>query len=121
MRNLLWQRRVPILGIGLALGLGACGRSDPRLEQLTEGITRDSVLTAMGAEPRRIDAFLVNGQHLEALYFAKPGASPEDSIPDRELSPVVVINGTVVGWGWQEWDSIATANKVVLTRDSVGR
>ncbi|MGQ0703388.1 MAG: hypothetical protein ACT4PM_09690 [Gemmatimonadales bacterium] len=115
MRILQWRRAVPLLTIGLALG--ACARPDPRLNDLTKGITRDSMITVMGMDnPRRIDPFLINGQYIEAMYFAKPGADPQDSIPDSKLSPVVVVNGTLVGWGWKEWDSIATANKIVLTR-----
>jgi hypothetical protein len=31
---------------------------------------------------------------------------------DRNMSPVVLIGGGVVGWGWEKWDSIAEANQV---------
>jgi hypothetical protein len=94
--------------------LAGCGRSDARLEKLSVGINKDSVQQVMGMEkPRRIDPYLVNGHYIEAIYFAKAGAE-SDSIPDREMSPVVVIDGALVGWGWKQWDSIAAENKIVV-------
>lgn len=102
--------RVVLLGILLA----ACSRGDARFEELTRGIPRDSVIKVMGdAKPERVDTYLANSQLIEALYFAPPGAD-SGSTPERELSPVVMVNGTVAGWGWKVWDSIAGANKIPL-------
>lgn len=94
--------------------VAACSRSDARLEKLRVGISKDSVQQVMGMEkPRRIDPYLVNGHYIEAMYFAKPGAD-SGSVADREMSPVVVIDGTLAAWGWKQWDSIATENKIVV-------
>lgn len=103
-----------IVGLG---GLNACAREDPRLKKLSKGISRDSVLAVMGIEkPHRIDPFLVNGQYIEAMYFARSGARGTDSVPDRKMAPVIVIDGALVGWGWNQWDSIAGANRIEVSR-----
>jgi hypothetical protein len=101
----------PILAGALLAG---CSRPDARLEKLTAGINKDSVQQVMGMEkPRRIDPYLVNGHYIEAMYFARAGADA-DSIPDRKMSPVVLFDGALVGWGWKQWDSIAAENKIAV-------
>ena len=100
----------------LAAALAACGRSDKRLEKLSVGITKDSVIQVMGVEkPRRVDPYLVNGHYIETLYFARLGADT-GKLADRELAPVVVIDGVLAAWGWERWDSIAAANKIVVAK-----
>ena len=100
----------PVLGL---LFLSACSKGDARLEKLSAGISKDSVLAIMGGEkPQRVDPFLVNGQYIEAMYFPKPGAADSASLADRNMSPVVVVDGKLVGWGWKQWDSIAAEKKI---------
>lgn len=118
------SRRLGSIAASLALAsmLSGCGpRSDPRLANLSEGISQDSVLMVMGADSaNRTDSFLVNGQSISTLYFARPGAADSAALADRNMSPVVLISGSVVGWGWEKWDSIAEANGVQVaapTRD----
>lgn len=99
----------------LGAALAACG-SDARFEKLAAGIPKDSAMALMGVEkPVRIDPYLVGGHYVEALYYAKPGADSA-KVPDRKLSPVVVVDGVLVAWGWKKWDSIATANKIVVEK-----
>jgi hypothetical protein len=112
-------RTVRLLGsipasVTLAALLAGCGpRPDPRLANLAEGISQDSVLRVMGADSaNRTDSFLVNGQSISTLYFARTGALDSAALADRNMSPVVLISGTVVGWGWEKWDSIAGANAI---------
>lgn len=105
---------VPVLLLGAALA--GCGSSDARLKQLTVGITRDSVLKVMVPQnPDRIDRYLANSQSIEALYFARPGVD-SGSTPDRQMSPVVLVDGLLMAWGWEQWDSVATANRIVVAK-----
>ena len=109
-------RLLLIAALGAAVTLAGCG-GDARLEKLTQGMPRDSAAAAMGVEKaHRVDAFLVKGQYIEALYYARPGSSPTDSIPDRKMSPLVVINGKLAAWGWKQWDSIAAANRIMVPK-----
>lgn len=106
-----------IVGLGLigslTLAMG-CERGDTRLDRLTAGMSKDSALAVMSAAPQRNDPFLIKGQYIEALYFPRQGATDADAdaFTDRLMSPVVVINGTLTGWGWGYWDSVATANNI---------
>lgn len=98
----------------LVVGLTACERGDPRLEGLRAGMAKDSALVVMGGSPQRVDAFLTNGQYVEAMYFPRPGRAAGDSASDRDMSPVVAINGQVAGWGWTWWDSAAAAQRITV-------
>jgi hypothetical protein len=96
--------------------VAACKRSDPRFEKLTVGMPKDSALAVMGVEkPVRVDPYMVSGHYIEAMYFARSDADT-GKVPDRELSPVIVIDGNLAAWGWERWDSIATANKIRVER-----
>ena len=103
----------PTLPIALALAaaLAACSSEDTRLKQLTVGISKDSALKVMGtAQPVRADAYLIDGKSLEILYFAPRRSA--DSLPDRQLAPLVAVNGQLIGWGWEILDSVAAATKI---------
>ena len=104
----------PTLPVGLALAgaLAACSSGgDARFEQLSVGITKDSVLKLMGAQaPTRTDPFLTDGKFIEVMYFAPAGTT--DSLPDREMSPLVTVDGKLVGWGWETLDSVAAATRI---------
>jgi len=98
--------------VAMGLGLVACGQADARLEQLSIGISKDSVVQIMGEQPQRNDPYLANGQYIEAMYFEQRGARKGDAAQDRNMLPVVAINQKVSGWGWTYWDSVATANAI---------
>ena len=102
----------PTLPVVLALAvLTACSSGDARLRQLSVGITKDSALKLMGTQaPTRTDPFLTEGKFIEIMYFAPAGST--DSLPDREMSPLVSVDGKLVGWGWEVLDSVAAATKI---------
>jgi hypothetical protein len=105
--------RSPILAVAvLALVLlSACAKSDARLEKLSTGITKDSVLATMGA-PQRVDPYLAGGHYIEAMYFPMPDATDSADLTDRKMSPVILSDGKVLAWGWKQWDSIAPTKKI---------
>ena len=109
-------RSIAVAGIlFLGAALGAC-RPDSRFETLTVGISRDSTMTLMGHEkPVRIDPYLSGGHYIEVMFYKKPGAGAAE-VPDRKLSPVVLFDGALKAWGWKQWDSIATANKIEVEK-----
>ncbi len=100
-------------GAALLLTLGACG--DARLKDLSLGINRDSVAVVMKSDaPHRSESYLMEGKFWEILYFAKEGVPAADSVAWRELSPVVIADGAVAGWGWDYWQREADRLKVQL-------
>jgi hypothetical protein len=91
--------------------LAGCGSGDARFEKLAVGITKDSAMSVMGVQrPQRTDAFLIEGKFIEVMYYNPEGTA--DSIADRKMSPIVVVNGTLNGWGWKSLDSVAEATKI---------
>jgi hypothetical protein len=102
--------------LALAAALAACSSGDARFEQLTVGITKDSALKVMGSPPpTRTDPFLTDGKFIEVMYFAPAGTA--DSLPDRKMSPLVTVDGRLVGWGWEALDSVAAATKIPVAAE----
>jgi hypothetical protein len=36
------------------------------------------------------------------------------TIPEEELIPVVLVDDTLTGWGWEHHDSVANVNRIVI-------
>lgn len=121
-RRLAW-----LIVIASAAALTACG--DSRIKELSAGISRDSVLTILGdgspvvdgdSLPHVYDAgkYLVNSRTYEVFYYTKTEEKAgADSVPPDKLTPIVLQDGTVSGWGWEHWDSVAkTINLPVAPR-----
>lgn len=109
------KRRARLLIAATALVLtAACAREDARLKSLGVGISKDSAFIVMElpAEERG-EAYLIDGQYIEAFVVRKPGVQgPRDSLTREQATPVVVIGGQVTGWGWDHWDSVAAAHSI---------
>jgi major membrane immunogen (membrane-anchored lipoprotein) len=105
------SRWVP--AVALLLLLSACG--DSRLKDLSIGINRDSVAVVMKADtPHRSESYFMEGKIWEVFYYAKPGVPAVDSIAWRDLAPVVIADGAVVGWGWDYWEREGARLRLVL-------
>lgn len=110
--------------VAAALSLAACTpreSEDPRIQQLTSGITRDSALKILSggssdslANIYRREQYLLNGQMVEILFYSAAGLKEGQGAAAAEstLRPVVVNAGTVSGWGWTYFDSVARANDI---------
>jgi hypothetical protein len=109
-----WAIVAGVVAFGVLVS--GCERPDPRLKSLSVGITKDSVLKIMGAEkPRRLDPYLIAGQYIEAMYYPKPGASSPEATQDRKMTPLIIVDNTLKGWGWTFWDSVASAHHIEVT------
>ncbi|TFG47952.1 MAG: hypothetical protein E4H38_07270 [Gemmatimonadales bacterium] len=97
----------------MALTLVGCRKADSRVESLSQGISRDSAVTIMGAVAESPVQYLVKGQYIEAMFYRRPGAEGDFAALERsKLTPVVLVDGLVTGWGWDHWDSVATTNGI---------
>jgi hypothetical protein len=104
-KNFLTRSALLVLLLG---GVTACG--DSRLGDLSEGIDRDSVAVVMGtATPDHQQNYLNRGVFWEILYYAAPGGVV-DTAALREMSPVVLTDGKVAGWGWGFLEDAAADN-----------
>lgn len=112
-------RRVAALSVTL-VALTAC--ADKNIKQLTVGIARDSVLkilgqgsTASDSTPNvyREERYLNAGHMLTMLMYSNTGKKEgADTIPEADLVPVVLVDDTLTGWGWEHFDSVALANNI---------
>ena len=104
--------------------LSGCG--DSNIRKLTPGIARDSVkrILALGSTTAgdslpnvyREERYLHNGHWISILMYSKTGKKEggADVIPEGDLTPVVLQDDTLTGWGWAHHDSVALANNIVI-------
>ncbi len=106
-------RTLVAVALGSLAALG-CSKDDSRLRGLTAGITKDSALAFIGENtPERPPAYFINGQLIEAIMLRREDAEgPPDSLSHQQITPVIMINGKLAGWGWKYWDSVAGANNI---------
>ena len=102
------------------LGLESCGthrvlntvmKNRQNLERLSIGMSRDQVIAVMGSKtiktlwvninsPYRIETLKdVNNQNLEILFFYTEEKDMLFTMSEDELTPVVLKEGKVEGWG----------------------
>jgi hypothetical protein len=98
-----------ILWLSATLVLIGCG--DARLRKLEVGISKDSTMHLMGDQPDRAEAYLTGGKMIEALFYGKAGADSGQT-PEAELTPVVIVDGQLSGWGREEWLKVAAEHKI---------
>jgi Protein of unknown function (DUF3192) len=78
------------------------------LSRLSLGMTREQVIQIMGTKdfkyvtnPYRTEAFTTpDGKHVEILYYATANRRNDAAYLGDELTPIVLEEGVVVGWGW---------------------
>jgi len=106
-----------LLVVMVCSGCGGYMAQDIRLynrEQLGNlelGMPRAMVFDTMGDEtfstdvainnPYRIEMFQAeDGTPVEVLFYYTDVKDDDNAISDEELTPIVLIDGEVVGWGW---------------------
>ncbi len=116
------NRLSSLLGI-LLLSTLVLGCEDKRIKELNSGMSRDSVLSVLSGDAKGSGAdslpniykrsrYLMAGREYEVLYFTPKNAKPgKDSVPMKDLTPVVLAENRLIGRGWAFWDSVSTANK----------
>ena len=74
-------------------------RNRNNLSRLTLDMSRQQVLTVMKRPYRSETLSLSNGKRLELLYYHTDLKTPDGAVTDDELTPVVLIEDKVIGWG----------------------
>jgi hypothetical protein len=120
-RALRWQGVLPLLA-GLVAVACAPGfervqsESRAKLYKLERGMPRAEVLEAMGTEPMEYnkgmfttgaipqpwdaEEHVLGGESVEILYYVTNIRTPDGEISDDELTPLVLVEGKLAGWGW---------------------
>jgi hypothetical protein len=99
----------------------ACG--DSRISQLDAGISRDSTIKILGVGAPaddslpnfyRHETFLTDSKFFDIyLYDPKNRKFWTDPlVTDKELTPIVVIDSTLEGWGWGYMDEVTAKYRI---------
>ena len=124
MNSFVGKRALVVLVGGLA-ALGAC--KDKRIENIQDGITRDSLLSVISPGSKGVDSlpnvyrrerYLIDGKNYEVFYFGGGGnhvnSATKDTVAWKELTPIVMVDLKVVGKKWPYWDSLSKAHNIPL-------
>jgi hypothetical protein len=104
----------------------ACG--DKTVAKVDTGMSREqaiAILTGDSGAPvagrdtfknvHRRSRYILKGKEMEVLWFTPTGAVPgKDTLPFRELTPIVVFDGKVIGKGWDFWEKTAAENNITV-------
>ena len=107
-------------------------RNRSNLNGLQLGISRTEVLSIMGEKtdtlvshnsddggsplrpvvtymnnPYRTSSFEKEDKRLEVLYYYTEVKDFDGAVSDDELTPIVLIDNKLVGWGWDYWSDVA--------------
>jgi hypothetical protein len=119
------------LGVLLLAGaVLATACEDKRVKQLDTGISRDSALSVIGKDaassaPDSLpnvyvhERYLISGKHYETMYFTpndEKRQAKDSVVAWKKLTPIVFLEGKLIGRGWPFWDSVSTANKIPLKK-----
>lgn len=120
-------KRALVAAVGTIALLGAC--KDKRIEDVNSGITRDSLLTIIGKGAPGVDSipnvyrserYLIDSKNYEVFYFAGDGkhlnSATKDTLPWKDLTPIVIVDRVVQGKGWKFFDSLSTAHNIALRK-----
>jgi len=102
-----------------------------KLFRLKVGQTRQQVLEEMGTEPQIFnqgvfrsdgvvpnpydsETHLVGSTEIEVLYYVTNVQNKDGVITNDELTPLVLVDGILVGWGWTYLQTFTDDNDLVL-------
>jgi hypothetical protein len=111
------------------IALSAC--QDSRIRALDEGMSRDSVISILAdnVAPKvdtiqnvyKHNRYLVDGKEFDIYFFDGQNrhlwSDPE--VEDKELTPVVVVNGKLEGWGWDHMDDVTSKYRIVVRSEDL--
>ena len=102
-----------------------------KLFRLETGQTRQQVLEEMGTEPQQFnrgvfgsqgvvpnpydtETHLMGSTEIEILYYVTNVQNTDGVITNDELTPLVLVDGILVGWGWTYLQTFTDDNNLTL-------
>lgn len=117
MKGLIW-----FLAIAFAMGCwphttNSTTTARHNLLQLKPGISNQQVIHIMGT-PYRNEAYSIEGGSLLEAYFYVTDNQPDYwMIEDMETTPIIFLDGKVVGWGWSFYKDTTQKYDIKLNLD----
>lgn len=117
------MKNILLIFISLTLLAGCSGLSQVRadnrekLNGLSAGMSKQEVLNIMGTETTQAQGSVItnpyrtemhrSSEHVfEILFYYTDIQKKDGAITDNELTPLVVIDGKLDGWGWSHWENV---------------
>ncbi|MGQ0766051.1 MAG: hypothetical protein ACT4OZ_10330 [Gemmatimonadota bacterium] len=101
----------------------ACG--DARISQLDAGISKDSTIALLGVGAPADDSlpnfyrheqYLTDGKFFD-IYLYDPRNRKiwkDPLVSDKELTPIVMVDSTLEGWGWAYMDELTAKYRIQI-------
>jgi hypothetical protein len=121
-----------VLILGCGAGLHELVRTENRvlLNKLTAGMTKDEIIELMGqgtyrerghspeivTDPYRVESYTAGQSSFEIIFYYTDIKRPDGAITDDELTPLVLKDGKLAGWGWSYWESAAIQYNIRVRR-----
>lgn len=129
------MKRTIALSLLLTGILSACATMDTvraqnraNLNRLALGMTKEEVLAVMGTKtvttyrdgvrgeqitnPYRTEVHQAGGHVWEILFYYTDNKADDGAITDDELTPIVLKDGRLDGWGWSYWQDIVRTYEI---------
>jgi hypothetical protein len=128
-----------LLSLTVTLSLLACASADGLLDkartanrsnliQLQLGMDRETVLRTMGTKsvvvkdgtefvgtinnPYRTEMYQVDADTFEVIFYYTDLKGRDGAITDDELTPLLLKNGVLIGWGWSHLRDVAAKYEI---------
>lgn len=90
---------------------------------LSPGMSKGDVLNTMGTEtitttadtitnPYRTELYRAGGHVFELLLYYTDIKARDGAITDDELTPLIIKDGKLDGWGWSYWDDVVSKYEI---------
>lgn len=135
MNKVTFSISMCLIFIGCATLDGVRSNNRENLSKLKTGFSKDEVLGVMGqgstqtwqpgilllpwpatkiTNPYRTEVFPLRSDTLEVLYYYTDIKAADGAITDDELTPIVLKNGKLDGWGWMYWNDTVKRYEIRL-------
>jgi hypothetical protein len=135
-RLLAWLLLGVLVSFGCASMEGVRAKNRENLVRLSRGMTKAEVLNVMGVKtvktgsglvgtlamglppgqritnPWRVETHEAGGFTWEILYYYTDVKKADGAITDDELTPIVIKDGKLDGWGWSYLNDVAAKYEI---------
>ncbi len=118
MYSFLAALTLAFLVIGCASMNQIRAQNREKLLLLSPGMSKGEVLSAMGRKtitsefgdvinnPYRTEMYRTGEHTLELLFYYTDMKKADGAITDDELTPIIILDGKLDGWGWSYWENL---------------
>ena len=104
------------LSIGMSkaevLDVMGVGKVEHVSRNLRDGADLWNPVRSTSTNPHRIESYPLDSSVVEILYYHTDVKDLDGAITDDELTPIVLVDDKLVGWGWDYWEDTAAKYEI---------